>query len=75
VTRIRQEFRDRIRRHRSGPAGEHDAECRLRAEILDAERRGLVRLRNENAISDEVLLELEQELDLEALRIGAAERR
>ena len=75
VGRLREEFRDRIRRHRSGPAGEHDAECRLRAEILDAERRGLVRLRNENAISDEVLLELEQELDLEALRIGAGERR
>ena len=73
--RLRQEFRDRIRRHREGPAGERDADCRLRAEILDAERRGLVRLRNEDAISDEVLLELEQELDLEALRIGAAERR
>jgi monovalent cation/hydrogen antiporter len=73
--RLREEFRDRIRRHREGPAGERDADCRLRAEILDAERRGLVRLRNEDAISDEVLLELEQELDLEALRIGAAERR
>jgi CPA1 family monovalent cation:H+ antiporter len=75
VGRLREEFRDRIRRLREGPPGEQDAECRLRAEILDAERRGLVRLRNENAISDEVLLELEQELDLEALRIGAGEQR
>ena len=57
------------------PAGEQDAECRLRAEILDAERRVLVRLRNEGAISDDVLRELEQELDLEALRIGAGEQR
>jgi monovalent cation/hydrogen antiporter len=75
VGRLREEFRDRILRLREGPPGELDAECRLRAEILDAERRGLVRLRNENAISDDVLLELEQELDLEALRIGAGEQR
>jgi CPA1 family monovalent cation:H+ antiporter len=75
VGRLREEFRDRVRRLREGPAREHDADCRLRAAILDAERRGLIRLRNENAISDDVLLELEQELDLEALRIGAGERR
>jgi hypothetical protein len=31
----------------------------------------LVRLRNEGAISDEVLGTLEQELDLEAVRLGA----
>jgi CPA1 family monovalent cation:H+ antiporter len=36
--------------------------------MRDAERRMLVRLRNEGAISDEVLRELEQELDLDALR-------
>jgi CPA1 family monovalent cation:H+ antiporter len=35
----------------------------------------LVRLRNESAISDEVLGELEQELDLEAIRIGAGDGR
>jgi hypothetical protein len=34
-----------------------------------------VRLRNEGAISDEVLLELEQELDLEAVRVGAGRDR
>jgi CPA1 family monovalent cation:H+ antiporter len=39
--------------------------------MLRAERRMLVRLRNEGAISDEVLAELEQELDLEAVRVGA----
>ena len=44
---------------------------RLRVEMLRAERRMLVRLRNEGAISDEVLAELEQELDLEAVRVGA----
>jgi CPA1 family monovalent cation:H+ antiporter len=67
---LRGELRDRVRlldHH----AGEPDARRRLRAEMLRAERRMLVRLRNEGAISDEVLLELEQELDLEAVRVGA----
>jgi CPA1 family monovalent cation:H+ antiporter len=35
----------------------------------------LVRLRNEGAISDEVLRDLEQELDLEAVRVGAGDTR
>ena len=43
--------------------------------MLGAKRRMLVRLRNEEAISDEVLRVLEQELDLEAIRIGAGEER
>jgi CPA1 family monovalent cation:H+ antiporter len=43
---------------------------RLRAAMMAAERRMLVRLRNEGAISDEVLGALEQELDLEAVRLG-----
>jgi len=38
--------------------------------MLDAERRMLIRLRDEDAISDEVLRELEQELDLESVRAG-----
>lgn len=47
----------------------------LRLEMLSAKRRMLVRLRNEQAISDEVLRTLEQELDLEAMRVGAGEER
>jgi CPA1 family monovalent cation:H+ antiporter len=43
--------------------------------MLRAERRMLVRLRNEGAISDDVLRELEQELDLEAVRVGVGEER
>jgi CPA1 family monovalent cation:H+ antiporter len=42
---------------------------------IAAQRRMLVRLRNEEAIGDEVLRELEQELDLEAIRAGAGEVR
>ncbi|MEO7962870.1 MAG: Na+/H+ antiporter, partial [Gemmatimonadaceae bacterium] len=50
-------------------------ERKLRTEMIRAERRMLVRLRNEGAISDEVLLELEQALDHEAVRVGAGDER
>jgi CPA1 family monovalent cation:H+ antiporter len=67
---LRTELRDRVRllEHH---AGEPEGRRRLRVEMLRAERRMLVRLRNEGAISDEVLVELEQELDLESVRVGA----
>jgi CPA1 family monovalent cation:H+ antiporter len=67
---LRGELRDRVRllEHH---AGEPEGRRRLRVEMLRAERRMLVRLRNEGAISDEVLAELEQELDLDAVRVGA----
>ena len=71
---LRAELRDRARlaeHHGGGPA----ARRRLRAGMINAERRILVRLRNEGAISDEVLRELEQELDLEAIRAGAGDAR
>jgi CPA1 family monovalent cation:H+ antiporter len=71
---LRTELRDRIRllEHH---AGEPEGRRRLRAEMLRAERRMLVRLRNEGAISDDVLRELEQDLDLEAVRVGAGDIR
>jgi CPA1 family monovalent cation:H+ antiporter len=43
--------------------------------MIHAERRMLIRLRNEGTISDEVLRELEQELDFEAIRAGAGDTR
>lgn len=48
---------------------------RLRLGTLGARRRALIRLRDEGAISDEVLLDLESELDYEALRLGAGAER
>jgi CPA1 family monovalent cation:H+ antiporter len=50
------------------------AQRRLRHETLSAERRALIRLRDEGAISDEVLHRLEYELDVESIRIGLGER-
>lgn len=44
---------------------------RMRLGTVGAKRRTLIQLRDEGAISDEVLLELEAELDFEALRLGA----
>jgi Na+/H+ antiporter len=59
------------------PAENADAEVtlgkvvrRVRMTTLGAQRLALVRLRDEEAISDEVLLLLESELDYEALRLG-----
>jgi Na+/H+ antiporter len=48
---------------------------RLRHETLSAERRALIALRDGGVISDEVLHRLEQELDIEAIRIGLEEER
>jgi CPA1 family monovalent cation:H+ antiporter len=48
---------------------------RLHHEVLTAERVSLIRLRDDGSISDEVLHELEQELDVAALHQGIGERR
>jgi len=48
---------------------------RLRHETLTAERLAVIGLRNDGAISDDVLHRLEHELDVEALRVGIGERR
>jgi monovalent cation/hydrogen antiporter len=48
---------------------------RVRLTTVGAKRRALIRLRDEGAISDEVLLALESELDYEALRLGAGNDR
>jgi Na+/H+ antiporter len=52
-----------------------EAYCRLRLTVVRAKRRALIQLRDEGAISDDVLLELESELDYEALRLGAGAER
>lgn len=69
---------------RSSPEAGIDPDCeketretflRLREETLAAERSALIQLRDDGTISDEVLHRLEQELDLEALRLGLGEQR
>lgn len=69
---LRAELRDRARlhEHHGGPNGRR----RLRLEMIQAERKMLVRLRNEGAISDEILRDLETELDLDAIRMGGGGR-
>jgi CPA1 family monovalent cation:H+ antiporter len=80
VERLRAIHEQRIRRASSidlsgdGAAGRAQAaRRRLRHETLTAERRALIALRDQGIISDEVLHMLEQELDVEATRIGLGE--
>jgi monovalent cation/hydrogen antiporter len=42
---------------------------RLQQELLDRERRQVIRMRNEGKISDEILRKIEYELDLEETRL------
>lgn len=48
---------------------------RLHHEVLTAERMALIDLRNDGTISDDVLHQLEQELDVAAVHLGIGERR
>ncbi len=48
---------------------------RLRLQTIAAERKAVIALRDRGDISDDVLHLLEQELDVEALRLGAGEKR
>jgi Na+/H+ antiporter len=48
--------------------GESEAYRRLRGQALDAERKAVVKLRNEGKISEEVLHKVQEALDLEALQ-------
>ncbi|HET9293535.1 MAG TPA: cation:proton antiporter, partial [Gemmatimonadales bacterium] len=77
VVQLREEYRRRNQAERLATPGQarSDTSIRLRAELLRAERRAVVRLRDEGAISDEVLFQLERELDVEAIRLGAGEER
>ena len=74
VDALRAEVRERVRMNEQ-QGGSFLGRRRLRLAMIGAERRMLIRLRNEDAISDEVMRALEQELDLEAVRAGAGELR
>lgn len=69
---LRAELLDRVRLHQSTTPEAATTRIRLRHHMREAERRMLIRLRDEGAIGDEVLLELETELDLDALRAESA---
>lgn len=72
------------RQQRYEDDGTLDSECtpeiaaafrRLRHETLTAERLAVIGLRNDGTISDELLHRLEQELDVEAVRLGIGKQR
>ena len=76
--RMRGQYRFRIDRFsaRSDPDGDGKIEKRsleyqrLRRELLDAERRAVVELRNTGEISQEVMRRVQRDLDLEDSRLG-----
>ncbi|HKZ07206.1 MAG TPA: Na+/H+ antiporter [Methylomirabilota bacterium] len=82
IERLRTAYTQRV--HRATPialgeggdaARSRATRRRLRHETLTAERRALIELRNRGVISDDVLHRLEQELDVEAIRLGLGETR
>lgn len=77
LARVEADLRHSHQHHGAGAEAmaRADALRRVRLATVAARRRALIRLRDEGAISDEVLLELEQELDFEALQLGGGERR
>jgi CPA1 family monovalent cation:H+ antiporter len=78
VAALREQYQDRLRRVSSIGASSLLVERgskRARFERLMAERLTLVRLQNEGMIGDEVFMELETEIDLEAARYGLADLR
>jgi CPA1 family monovalent cation:H+ antiporter len=72
VQALRAELRERLRTNEQD-GGSFTGRRRLRLAMIEAERKMLIRLRDEDAISDEVQRALEQELDLEAVRAGGGD--
>ncbi len=79
LDRRRTQYAGRLRRFSridtsgGAQAAEAAAARRLRHAALEAERAALIRLRNDGVISDDVLQRLENELDVEAIRLGAGD--
>jgi monovalent cation/hydrogen antiporter len=82
IERLRTSYTQRVERatpialgEGSEGARERAARRRIRHDLLAAERRALIDLRDRGVISDEVLHRLERELDVEAIRLGLGETR
>ena len=82
VDRLRVHYNRRVERF--AHPGDTDPDCspqgaeafrRLRHETLTAERMAAIALRDQGVISDEVLHRVEQELDVEAIRLGIGDIR
>jgi CPA1 family monovalent cation:H+ antiporter len=82
IAELRRDYEERLQALAAAEAGHAPSSSladaafkRVRHAMLAAEHRKLVRLRDEGAISDDVLIELERELDLEAARHGLGDLR
>jgi hypothetical protein len=76
---MRSVYQERLRRAAAfGSARDDDIEASLRRlhhEVLSAERRALVDLRDAGVVADEVLHQIEKEIDVESVRSGVGEWR
>jgi Na+/H+ antiporter len=77
LDRVRAPYRERLTRlteeERADPdcrltEGQTDAYRRMRDDVLGAERKAIVTLRNQGKLSEEVLQRVQQDIDLEALQ-------
>lgn len=82
IDRLREHYVHQLQRFAPSGPGDEDLSLeasktfrRLTRETLKVERLTLIDLRNDGTISDEVLHHLENELDIEALRLGIGDRR
>ncbi len=77
VQDLRRQYAARVEQLDGAAAGADGAVAglrELRAELIAAERRALIDLRNRNQISDGVLRRIQRELDLEQVRLEAGGR-
>jgi Na+/H+ antiporter len=78
---LREHYREKAHRLSArvdgGKDGEHEARAgdytRLKQEMIKAERETIIRMRDEGEINDEVLQRIQQDLDLEELRLAQPE--
>jgi CPA1 family monovalent cation:H+ antiporter len=70
IHRLRQHER---RQHDHDDKADADAARRVRADMIDAERRELVKLRDRGVIGDDVLRVVQHDLDLEQMLVGASD--
>jgi len=76
---VRSHYEERFRRYAArfdgatdgGQEARAERATRLRRELLDAERTAIIRLRDENYISDDVLRRVQLDLDLDRIRLDS----
>jgi CPA1 family monovalent cation:H+ antiporter len=75
VDSVKQLYAGKLRALRPTEAAERHERRALRLHLLDVEREVLIEMRNRGDISDEILVELERDLDIEASQLQRSQTR